>query len=147
MRVFLLFAIAICLPATVLAQAYRWVDANGQVHYTQTPPPGSTSATVVAPPPPPSAAPNQDAIKKSLDQSIKEEPKKREDAAAALAAADKQQADCKNVRDQLAQLEIAGKPQRMATKDDNGTVTRWTPQQFEQQHQVFQQYLHDKCGG
>jgi hypothetical protein len=49
------------------ADVYRWVDASGQVHYSDTPPVGiryevvRTPASAPAPPPEPSAAPSQGA--------------------------------------------------------------------------------------
>lgn len=35
-----------CVSATALAQAYRWVDKDGRVHYTDTPPPPELARNV-----------------------------------------------------------------------------------------------------
>lgn len=35
-----------CVSATALAQAYRWVDKDGRVHYTDTPPPPASTRSV-----------------------------------------------------------------------------------------------------
>jgi len=35
-----------CVSATALAQAYRWVDKDGRVHYSDTPPPPAVSRNV-----------------------------------------------------------------------------------------------------
>jgi hypothetical protein len=58
-----LLAVAALLLAGLLTQPlhagiYKWTDASGEVHYTQTPPPGNTSAEKIegAPPPPDPAA-------------------------------------------------------------------------------------------
>ncbi|AXQ29216.1 DUF4124 domain-containing protein [Solimonas sp. K1W22B-7] len=45
-------------PALGLAQAYRWVDEKGKVHYTQTPPPKGDYGVVAPPPPSPGRSPN-----------------------------------------------------------------------------------------
>jgi glutaredoxin len=39
-------AVALLCAATAAAQAYRWVDKNGQVHYSQTPPPAGEAREV-----------------------------------------------------------------------------------------------------
>ncbi|MEN9848024.1 MAG: hypothetical protein RL368_764 [Pseudomonadota bacterium] len=53
---------AYLLPLTLLLSsptfaAYKWVDAEGNVQYTQTPPPGMNSSKVTPPPPPSTPAP------------------------------------------------------------------------------------------
>ena len=52
------------MAAAQAADVYRWVDANGVVHYTDSPPQGAAKAEVVhipgaAAPPPAAAAPSQ----------------------------------------------------------------------------------------
>jgi glutaredoxin len=43
----ILFAtVALLFAATVAAQAYRWVDKDGKIHYSQTPPPPTESTNV-----------------------------------------------------------------------------------------------------
>ncbi len=39
-------AVALLCAATVAAQAYRWVDKDGKVHYSQTPPPPTEATNV-----------------------------------------------------------------------------------------------------
>jgi hypothetical protein len=46
MRAFLLMAL-LCAATSAAAQIYRWVDANGVVHYSNTTPPKGANATVV----------------------------------------------------------------------------------------------------
>jgi len=38
--------LCLCLPIAVNAQIYKWVDASGQTHYSQTPPPGKEAKTI-----------------------------------------------------------------------------------------------------
>ncbi|GMQ97472.1 MAG: DUF4124 domain-containing protein [Gammaproteobacteria bacterium] len=47
----------IITPATLMAaKNYKWVDAQGQVHYSNYPPPDSKSERIEPPPPPPTGA-------------------------------------------------------------------------------------------
>jgi hypothetical protein len=48
MRAFV-FLVFLCAAANASAQIYRWVDANGRVHYSNTTPPKGANATVVDP--------------------------------------------------------------------------------------------------
>ena len=41
-------AAALLFATAVAAQAYRWVDKDGKVHYTQTPPPPSQATRYCA---------------------------------------------------------------------------------------------------
>jgi glutaredoxin len=43
---FLLAAVMLLFATAVAAQAYRWVDKDGKVHYTQTPPPPAQATSV-----------------------------------------------------------------------------------------------------
>ena len=52
----LMFA-AILLAPLLLGATYRWVDPQGQVHFTDSPPPAGTAYEVVAPPHPPAVSP------------------------------------------------------------------------------------------
>ena len=46
-----LFILAACPLQHSLATAYKWVDEDGNTHYTQTPPPGDTPGKVINRPP------------------------------------------------------------------------------------------------
>ncbi|HKK16999.1 MAG TPA: DUF4124 domain-containing protein, partial [Gammaproteobacteria bacterium] len=43
--------LALLVSSNALAAMYKWVDENGEVHYTQTPPPGDIQAETIKPPP------------------------------------------------------------------------------------------------
>lgn len=61
------FLVVLLAPAVALAQAYRWVDEQGKVHYSEgldsVPPQYRATATPIqfpkAPPPPPPPAPEK----------------------------------------------------------------------------------------
>ena len=47
---------AILLVPLLLGTTYKWVDPQGQVHFTDSPPPAGTAYEVVAPPRSPSVS-------------------------------------------------------------------------------------------
>lgn len=115
------------LPPLAAAQAYRWVDEKGQVHYSQVPPKGK-DVRRMGPPPPPSANPNQDSLNQSLqkDQAGRDYMKDQLDQRAQRQAEKEQQ--CKQFREQLAYMDRTP-PVRMTTTDDKGNVSRITEEQ------------------
>ena len=48
---------AILLVPLLLGTTYKWVDPQGQVHFTDSPPPAGTAYEVVVPPHSPSVSP------------------------------------------------------------------------------------------
>ena len=48
---------AILLVPLLLGTTYKWVDPQGQVHFTDSPPPAGTAYEVVVPPRSPSVTP------------------------------------------------------------------------------------------
>jgi len=56
-----------CLSAPVTAEIYKWVDAEGNVQYTQRPPPAGIEASTIKPPPRVDAAAAKAALKARLE--------------------------------------------------------------------------------
>jgi hypothetical protein len=52
-RVFLMVCLLGAAFPAAPARIYKWVDADGNVQYTQTPPPGGIKSEEIKPPPPP----------------------------------------------------------------------------------------------
>ncbi|MCP4697318.1 MAG: DUF4124 domain-containing protein [Gammaproteobacteria bacterium] len=50
-RLSLVFLLAFFSSLDLSAAAYKWVDAEGNVHYSQRPPPSNVKSTVIKPPP------------------------------------------------------------------------------------------------
>jgi hypothetical protein len=131
------------LPLAVFAQAYKWKDRNGQVHYSQVPP-KDVQAEVVAPPPPPSSNPNQESLNKSMTDAQKAAPEKQQAADAAAQVAQQRQAACKDAITRLAYLD-AHTPRRLATKDAQGNVSRMTDEEFARQRTAEQDKIKQNC--
>jgi len=137
---FLVFAM---LPLLAGAQAYRWVDEKGQVHYSQVPPTGKAAQAVGAPPPP-AASPNQDSLNRSLDEANQAAPKRREDAERASQAQAQLEDQCRQAREQLAYME-AKTARRLGTTDAQGNVSRVTEEQFQQRRAELQRVVSERC--
>ena len=131
------------LPLAAGAQAYRWVDEKGQVHYSQTPPPGK-KVEPVAPPRPPSSAPNQEALNQSLESERASAPERA--AAAERTAAARQQIEqqCKQAREQLAYME-AKTARRLGTTDEQGNVSRVSEEEFQARRAELQRVIAEGC--
>jgi len=69
------FALA-CASATAVAQAYRWVDKDGRVHYTDTPPPPEMARNVDQISTRSGAVSDSQALSYSLQQAVKVNPVK-----------------------------------------------------------------------
>ena len=137
------FLLVALLPAIAGAQAYRWVDEKGQVHYSQVPPPGR-NAQPVGPAPPPAAAPNQDSLNQSLNQAREAEPGKRAEAERAAQAQQQVEAQCRQAREQLAYME-AKTARRLGTTDEKGNVSRVTEEEFQARRAELQQVISERC--
>jgi hypothetical protein len=133
------FLIAALLPVVAGAQAYRWVDEKGQVHYSQVPPPGK-EAKPVGPPPPPAAAPNQDALNRSLAEGKEAEPQRRKEADRAFQQQANIEAQCRQARETLAYME-AKTARRLGTTDEKGNVSRVTDEEFEARRAELRQII------
>jgi hypothetical protein len=138
-----LWLLLAALPLAAGAQAYRWVDEKGQVHYTQTPPPGK-NAQPVGPPPPPAASPNQDAINQSLEADRTAQPARQAEAARTAQAQAQMEQQCRQAREQLAYMDEKTS-RRLGTTDEQGNVSRVTEEQFQERRAELQRVISERC--
>ena len=66
-KVLLILIFLFVPPQTVTAKMYKWVDEDGNTHYTQSPPPGGIQAEELSPPP----AVNTESAQKKLESRVK----------------------------------------------------------------------------
>ena len=104
-----MLCIYILLAGTAQAAIYKWVDANGDVHYSQTPPPPGVAGETLQPPPPDvdteTATKQLNEQERQLEELRKqrdEQADKESQAAAELAL---QQKNCQMAKDRLASYE------------------------------------------
>jgi Domain of unknown function (DUF4124) len=133
------FFAAMLLPMVAVAQAYRWVDDKGQVHYSQVPPPGK-DAQPVGPPPPPAANPNQDSLDQSMAEAKETQGDRQKSADRAFQEKSNKEAQCRDAREGLAYMD-AKTAKRMGTPDNKGNVRRLTQEEFQARRAELQQIL------
>ncbi len=94
------------------AGIYRWTDAEGNVHFSQTPPPDIQAEPVtVHPPPPSSGQPNPELEKatEAFDQWYAERKKREAEAAKKRAEQRQRKANCEKARRNLATITSRGR--------------------------------------
>lgn len=113
----------IVLSPNGFAEMYKWVDADGNTHYTQQPPPDGVDGQTIAPPP----DVNTEKANKELDNKLESFDKRREaelkheeEAKKAADAAEAKKQECEKLRQQLAELQ---RP-RITTTDEEGNRSR-----------------------
>lgn len=145
---------ALLLPALlVLAvaqaqQVYRWVDAQGNVHYSQTPPPADTTRTTVielAPPPPdPTGVAEQKQLVKSVAAADAANQQAADKAAQAAAQKAQQQQACDAARRQLQGYMEA---HRVITNANTANPSYYTGDDLVKFREQAQQQVNKVCAG
>ncbi|MGH8283519.1 MAG: DUF4124 domain-containing protein [Gammaproteobacteria bacterium] len=148
-RTLSLTLLSITAVAFVTAQAqqvYRWVDAQGNVHYSQTPPPNvGTKAKLVdvAPPPPdPTSLQQQQNLVKSMAASNTAQKKAEEKAQQEAQKKAQQQQACSAARAQLQQYMEA---HRVITNGNSAKPTYYTGEDLVKFRQQAQAQVNKVC--
>jgi hypothetical protein len=111
------------LPLAATAEMYRWVDANGQVHYSDSPPPAGAKSpkTIDMPSPAPAAAPAKGKTWQEKDLEFRQRQQAETEAQAKkekeAADAKQKKENCEAARRNLQTLESG---QRVATTNAQG---------------------------
>ncbi|HEY1774062.1 MAG TPA: DUF4124 domain-containing protein [Gammaproteobacteria bacterium] len=128
-------------------QVYRWVDPQGNVHFSQTPPPGTKTQaqpmTVYVPPPDPQSLQNT----QQSEQAQADKDKAAADAAAKKpdpAAEAQKKAHCDDLRQRLVILQQSG---RAATTDAKGNLTYLDDDARAKQEAAIQDQINKDCSG
>jgi Domain of unknown function (DUF4124) len=137
-----------CMTTAFADQVYRWVDQDGQVHYSQTPPASTavhaSSANVSAPPPDPTGVKNAQTLVQQMQvQNQQAQAAQQQAEQEAQKQAARQQA-CNNLK---AQLEMLKQVNIVATVDAQGNRTYLSDAQHEQQEQQLQDEINRDCSG
>lgn len=127
---------------------YRWVDAQGHVHYSQTPPPNSKAnakAVDITPPPPDqtSLAQTQDMEQAVTDKQQVQQALQSKAQQEAQKKAQKAQA-CEAARQRLQRYSEVN---RVAQKDKNGNLTYSSGDDLVKLRQQQQAQVDKLCGG
>lgn len=136
----------VMLSFSVSAEIFKWVDENGQTHYSQTPPASGQAVTVDVPPPPPidpeQASEEIDALIEQQQEAEEAEQlaqQKREEEARQQAVREE---NCRIARQNLTSYQ--NNPGRRVV-DAEGNVTRMIEEERQQKIQEFQQQVDEFC--
>jgi hypothetical protein len=148
-RSILATAAAMLLLATAsqaIAAMYKWVDEDGNVHYSQQPPPGASRERVAPPPPPPTGAgAPSERLQQQLDaldeRKAQEQEAASERAERTLSAAERS-ARCQQARNTLATLQSRG---RVRMRDAQGVYTRLDETERQAAIERAQQQIAEFC--
>jgi hypothetical protein len=132
------------LPLTALAQTtYKWKDANGQLHFSQTPPKDQKYETVGAPPPP-ASNPNQDALNKSLEADRREAPKREQAEQLAAQQQAQRQENCRKAIERVAFYD-SHPPRKIRAPDEQGGMTPMTEDAWARERAGAQDRVREYC--
>jgi uncharacterized protein DUF4124 len=139
-----LVTILVVFQTSAFAEMYKWIDEDGNTHYTQNPPSGTIQAEIIKPP---SKVDIEGATKKSKDQKNKADElmenrhKLAEDERKAKEEQDKKEESCKQARAQLARYQ---RP-RVSVKDEEGNVTRITEEKRQAEIERIKENINKVC--
>ena len=123
-RVLLTLLIGLMMSSFSHAKMYKWVDEEGNVHYTQTKPPADTEVETIKPPPkvtPPPAPAKAEPEASAADADVTEdEATKQKNAEIEQQNAEIRKQNCAASRERLDALNNAGG--RIKYTDDDGNV-------------------------
>jgi len=138
---------AALLQSAAYGEIYKWTDAVGEIHYSQTPPPGGIKAEEIqgAAPPPGSPAEATEKLRNDV-QNLEENIAKREEAAREKVKqqelTDTYERNCITARNNLTNLEQGGRV-RFLTSD--GEVIRLTEEQRQQRMKDTKDHIKEFC--
>lgn len=146
-----LLAVALMLPGVVAAKVYRWVDAKGQVHYSQVPPASGRFETLTpaAPRTPGGAEPapgGADSTRAFLERAEAEQRARDQAAAQQRAAMAEARAQCDRASARLAYLDERT-PRRLAIENPDGSMARMDEVEFARRRDTAQREVDTHCRG
>jgi len=135
------------LPVTLVnADVYKWVDEEGQTHYSQQAPIGQKTELLKAPPPPatlPADAQNKiDQLINEQNEARYEQKRHAVEQQQTLKQQEQQATNCKRSQENL--QKFLDNPGRRYTQAD-GTVTRLAEEERQQRIQEFKQDINEYC--
>jgi hypothetical protein len=140
-------ALLILSAPGVHAQIYKWTDAGGKVHYSETPPPDGQQFNEVNTGPAPQSSDEagrqlQDMLKRQQDSEKQEDAEKNKEKEQAAGQAKLDQY-CDQARESLTKLEN-GPPRRLAVVE-NGEVSRMTEDERQAKIEEIEKTISEKC--
>jgi hypothetical protein len=132
------------LAGNASAAMYKWVDEEGNTHYTQSPPPGDVQAETIAPPPRVNTRNAVEQLKEQQEKAdelrnqrleVAEEQRKNEEELA------RKKANCELARKRLASYEEP----RVKFVQEDGSRVRATEEERLEQIKISQEMIDEFC--
>jgi type IV secretory pathway VirB10-like protein len=131
---------------SVSAEIYKWVDENGQTHFSQTPPDSGIAEKVDVPPPPPidpeQAQTEVDTLIEQQQEAEKAEQLAQQEREKAAEEQAIREENCRIARSNLTTYQ--NNPGRRVV-DADGNVTRMVEEERQQKMQEFQEQIDLYC--
>lgn len=142
-RVALPWVLFLVVAGPAVAAMYKWTDAEGNVHYSQTPPPEG-EAEELAPPPPPALSPEE--AKKALERSRRSlYPEEKADQGAGQEAPSGPQVKGRKEVCEAARHNLEVLKQGRRIRDADGNVKELAPEEHEARMAQARQRIERFC--
>lgn len=133
------------LPA--MAAMYKWVDEEGNTHYSQSPPSEGNEFREVAPPPPPAESPEEaqkrrEAIAESIQKQASDKQAAKEEAAKEKAETAKNKERCDKLRKDIQTFQNRGRVRKI---NESGEYETMTDEAKSAQLQKMRAQLKEEC--
>lgn len=138
----LLLCLLLALPCAARADIYRWTDAQGRVHYSQTPPAEGQYHKVD--PRVPAGSDDSAGLHDYVEAQRKTREAGEADKAKLEAKAREKAGACVQAQARLKKLEEYG-PNRLVSQDAKGEVERWTTEKWDAERAQAQKVADDNC--
>jgi hypothetical protein len=138
------FLLLLLLAGNASAAMYKWVDEDGNTHYTQSPPPGDIQAETIGPPP---KVNTKEAVEQLQEQQqkLEEISKQKQEAIEAQSKADEElarkKANCELARERLASYTEP----RVKFVQADGSRVRATEEERQEQIKISQEMIDEFC--
>ena len=143
----MLLGLALALPAYAEKGYHLWYDENGEAVYSQFAPGAGRQSETVKPPPPPAESP--EIAQERLRQQMQQFEDNREDQALAAEEAKQAEQDTARASERCAtarqQIELLNGPARRLFRNSDGTVSRLSEEQREEQRAEMQRIIDADC--
>ena len=138
------FLLLLLLAGNVSAAMYKWVDEDGNTHYTQAPPPGDIQAETIAPPP---EVDTKQAVKQLQEMQEKSEDYQKQQQEAAEEQRKKEEEIArKKANCELAKKRLASYTEpRVKFVQPDGTRVRATEEERQEQIKKSQEMIDEFC--
>ena len=128
-----------------IAEMYKWVDEDGNTHYSEKPPVADVEVETIAPPPPVDTNKAQQELQKTLEQANS----LREGRVAANEEKQKEKNEAEQKKQQCQQLkeklEVMEYRPRASKKDEDGNIVRLGEEERQKEIANTKKQISEKC--